>query len=122
MSSYTELALRFLKLATSGQIDDAYTLVHPDFRHHNAYYPGDAKSLANGMKDSFKAFPHKIFEVKHTVEQADLVAVHSRFQLSAEAGEMAIFHLFKFKDGQIVELWDFGQATPEDSPNENGMF
>ena len=34
----------------------------------------------------------------------------------------AIIHIFRFQDNQIVEMWDVGQAVPEDSPNENGVF
>src|SRR5262249_13848809 len=34
----------------------------------------------------------------------------------------AVVHIFKFEGNLIVELWDMGQAVPEDSPNENGMF
>ena len=27
-----------------------------------------------------------------------------------------------FENDSIAELWDFGQAVPEDMENENGMF
>jgi hypothetical protein len=29
---------------------------------------------------------------------------------------------FVFEEGRIVELWDVGQPTPEQSPNQYGMF
>lgn len=38
------------------------------------------------------------------------------------AMEIAVVHLFKFKDGKVVELWDLGQVIAPDSPNENGAF
>jgi len=30
--------------------------------------------------------------------------------------------LFRFEDGKIVELWDFGQPVPAESPNTDGLF
>lgn len=41
-----------------------------------------------------------------------------------EAGGIgaAVVHIFRFDDDRIVELWDIGQAVPEASVNENGMF
>jgi len=34
----------------------------------------------------------------------------------------AVVHIFRFEDDRIVELWDLGQAIPQDSPNRHGMF
>jgi predicted SnoaL-like aldol condensation-catalyzing enzyme len=35
---------------------------------------------------------------------------------------IAVVHIFRFQGNNIAELWDIGQAMPENSPNENGMF
>ena len=35
---------------------------------------------------------------------------------------IAVVHLLRFEGGHVAELWDVGQAVPEDSPNPNGMF
>jgi predicted SnoaL-like aldol condensation-catalyzing enzyme len=32
------------------------------------------------------------------------------------------FHLFRFEEGKIAEMWDVVQPLPETSPNENGIF
>lgn len=34
----------------------------------------------------------------------------------------AVVHVFRFQGNLIAELWDVGQAVPENSPNEYGMF
>jgi hypothetical protein len=58
-----EMAISFLRLASSGNVREAYEkYVHPDFRHHNPYFPGDRASLLAGMEDSAVKFPKKEFE------------------------------------------------------------
>jgi len=121
-SANRETAVNFLKLASSGKLDAAYVLVSSDFRHHNAYFAGDAESLKAGMAEAAKKFPHTTLEVKHTIEEDDIVAVHSRVQHSPETQEIAVVHIFRFAGEKIVELWDVGMEVPKDSPNENGLF
>ena len=122
--SRTERAVAFLRMASTGDVRRAYAeYVSPAFRHHNAYFRGDAASLAAGMEQNTAENPNKAFQVQRTIAEGDLVAVHSRLQLKAEAPEIAVVHIFRFDDeGRIVELWDVGQPVPAQSPNENGMF
>jgi predicted SnoaL-like aldol condensation-catalyzing enzyme len=48
------------------------------------------------------------------------VAVHSRLQFGTNT--MAVVHILRFEEGWIAELWDVGQAQPEQMVNEHGMF
>jgi len=121
--SRRDSAVSFLQLASSGNVQEAYDrFVGPDFRHHNPYFRGDAASLAAAMAQNAAENPQKEFEVRHVVEDGDLVAVHSRVRLKPDSGDGAVFHLFRFVEGRIAELWDVGQPVPADSPNEHGMF
>ena len=116
-------AVSFLTLAASGKVREAYdNYVSAKFRHHNAYFPGDAESLQAGMAEAHKKFPNTTLEVQHVLAEGDLVAVHSRVRHSSDTPEIAVVHIFRFEGGRIVELWDVGQEAPKDSPNENGMF
>ena len=118
-----ETALSFLKLAVSGKVSEAFAqYLSADFRHHNPYFPGDARSLKAGMMEAHQKFPNTTLEVQHTFEADDLVAVHSRVTHSADTPEIAVVHIFRFEKGRIAELWDVGMEAPKDSPNENGMF
>lgn len=75
------------------------------------------------MEESHKETPNKVFEIQRALEDGDLVAVHSRVQQDGEPGwEGAVMHIFRFAGDKIVELWDFGQAVPEEMVNEHGMF
>src|SRR5262245_47933047 len=121
-SNRQQAAVSFLKLASSGKVDEAYANVSANFRHHNPYFPGDVASLKAGMAEAASKFPNTKLDVQHVFQDGDLVAVHSRVQHSADSPVIAVVHIFRFEGDQIVELWDVGQMEPEDSPNENGMF
>jgi len=118
-----EIAQQFLKLTASGASREAFDLyVSDQFIHHNAFFKGDRNTLMLAMEENATINPNKIFEIQRALEDGDLVAVHSRVQLAKGGTELAIMHIFKFVKGKIVELWDFGQAVPENMINENGMF
>jgi len=118
-----EMAISFLRLASSGNVREAYeTYVHPDFRHHNPYVPGDRASLLAAMEENAAAFPQKEFEVLRALEDGDLVAVHGRVRLTPSSPWIALIHIFRFQDNQIIEEWEAGQEVPQVSPNQNGMF
>jgi predicted SnoaL-like aldol condensation-catalyzing enzyme len=121
-SDRKEIATSFLKLAASGKLDEAYRKVSQDFRHHNAYFAGDAESLKKGMAEAHEKFPNTTIEVKHVLEDGDLVATHSRVQHSPEETEIAVVHIFRFEGDQIVEFWDVGMEAPKESPNQYGLF
>jgi predicted SnoaL-like aldol condensation-catalyzing enzyme len=120
--SKKDVAISFLENAASGKVDDAYRCAGPGFRHHNAYFPGDAESLKAGMAEAHKQFPNTKLDVQRAIAEGDLVAVHSRVQHAPDTPAIAVVHIFRFEGDQIAELWDVGMEVPKDSPNENGVF
>lgn len=117
------IAIAFLQMAASGHAVAAFEkYAGPDFQHHNAYFKGDANSLRDAMQENAALNPGKIFEVQRTLQDGDLVAVHSRVRFSDKPQVIAVVHIFRFAGNKIVELWDIGQPAPDQSPNENGMF
>lgn len=118
-----EIALDFLVLASEGNARDAFEMyASEDFRHHNVYFKGDAESLISAMEENARNAPDKKLEIKRSLEDGDLVAVHSLVRLTLTDPGTALIHIFRFEDDKIVEVWDFGQAVPEVMINENGMF
>ena len=122
VTTQKEITIAFLTNAATGKLDKAYELVSPDFRHHNAYFAGDAESLKAGMADAHKQFPGTKIDVQRAIAEGDLVAVHSRVQHAPDRPAIAVVHLFRFEGDKIAELWDVGMEVPKDSPNENGVF
>lgn len=117
-----DLAVRFLQLASSEKVEEAYQLVAVGFRHHNPYFASDADSLKKGMKENAAKNPNKVFEIQRVIADGSLVAVHSRVQMSSNSVTIAVVHIFRFENGKIVELWDVGQPQPETMANQLGMF
>src|SRR5438552_10753684 len=67
-----DAAISFLSLGSAGRVGEAYDrYVGANFRHHNAYFRGDAGSLAEGMAQNAANFPNKEFEVLHAIEEGN---------------------------------------------------
>jgi predicted SnoaL-like aldol condensation-catalyzing enzyme len=116
-------AISVLKLASSGNVDEAYAkYVGDDFQHHNPFFEGSVESLKAGMKANAQQNPHKVLEVKRTIAEGDMVVTHSHIRQNPESLGAAVVHIFRFEVGKIVELWDLGQPMLAESVNENGMF
>ncbi len=121
--SHKEVAVEFLRLVASGDVQEAYRKhLSPNFRHHNPFFAGDGQSLMAAMKESAANNPDKVLEIQHVLEDGDLVALHSRVRQKVDDSGGAVVHIFRFEEDRITELWDIGQAAPENSPNEHGMF
>ncbi len=117
-----DIAITFLQMASSGAVREAYEkYIHSDFIHHNAYFKGDREAILRGMEENAQQFPNKQCEILRTLEDRDLVAVHSKITLDPE-NVFAVIHIFRFKDEKIIEEWEASQEAREDSPNENGIF
>jgi predicted SnoaL-like aldol condensation-catalyzing enzyme len=123
MKPHKEKAVDFLQLIVSGKIDEAYKkYVSPDLRHHNPYFPGDADSLRQAMKENDGMSPNKTLEVMQTIEEGESVMVYSHIKQKVDDLGAAVVHMFRFHEDKIIEMWDVGQPVAKDSPNENGMF
>jgi predicted SnoaL-like aldol condensation-catalyzing enzyme len=118
-----DVAVTFLKRASSGDVRDAYSkFVGTGFRHHNPFFEGTTAALSTGMEENALKNPDKIFEIKRVIGEGDFVVVHSHVRQKPEDLGAVVVHIFRFEDGRIAELWDVGQPVPADSPNQFGMF
>lgn len=123
ITNISEAASDFLKLIVSNQIREAYKrYVGEKFRHHNPFFRGDAESLMIAMEEDAAANPDKVLEIQHTLQDGELVAIHSWIRQQPGDLGTSVVHIFRFEGDLITEAWDVGQAVPEDSPNEHGMF
>lgn len=121
--SLKSVATEFLALVASGKITEAYErFVGAGFQHHNPNVRGDAESLRQAMQANASRNPGKTLEVRLALQEDDRVVVFSRVRQHAGDLGGAVVHIFRFADGRIAEFWDIGQAVPNDSINENGMF
>jgi len=114
-------AVNFLQLVIAGNIDEAYEkYVDMGGKHHNAFFPAGFSNLQTAMKEDQAQSPHKQITIVNVLSDGDRVAIHSHLRRGSD--DMAVVHLFRFKDGRIVELWDCGQMLPQEIPNRDGAF
>ena len=58
--SNKDTAISFLKMASSGNVREAYSkFVGPGFRHHNPFFEGSAEALMAGMEENARQNPNK---------------------------------------------------------------
>ncbi|MAZ27275.1 MAG: polyketide cyclase [Cytophagaceae bacterium] len=119
-----EIAQDFLSLCSGGDPHKAfakYTAVQ--FKHHNAFFKGDAETLENAMAEASLHAPKQTIEFKHILADGDLVSVHSHVKPSPGHPGYATTHILKF-DGsdKVIELWDYHMVIPKEIVNENGVF
>jgi predicted SnoaL-like aldol condensation-catalyzing enzyme len=118
-----DAAKDFLRMVTAGKIREAFKLyTGKEFRHHNIEFKGDAQSLMTAMEENQAQFPNKKLDIKHVLQDGDLVAIHSHVIKVPKDPGAALVHIFRFKNDKVVEFWDMGQPIPEKTVNENGMF
>lgn len=117
-----EISKEFLKMASSGEVQEAYDkYVHPAFKHHNAYFKGDRETLVQEMEKNCREMPDKTYETLRALEDGDLVAVHGRVG-NVFGKDWSVIHIFRFEGNKIIEAWEASQEDMKDSPNENGIF
>ena len=122
-STRKNAAIEFLQLVASGKVRDGFDrFVGPGFRHHNPYFAGDPDSLKAAMEAAAAENPLTTLEVQRTLQDGDLVAVHSKLRHEPNDRGLATVHICRFEGERIVEMWDLWLAPPENSPNQNGMF
>lgn len=117
-----DLATTFLQLAATGRVREAYAkCIAATFIHHNQYFKGDRESLLLAMEEAHQQSPNKGIEIQHVVEEGNMVVTHSLVRRGdPNLQDVTVFHMFRFENGKVVELWDVGQLIEKDSPNENG--
>lgn len=113
----------FLRLVAKGEVKQAFEqYVSKNFRHHNPYFKGDGEALMHAMEADAQENPRKVFEILRTVEDGDLVAVHSTAQENPNAAVFVLVHFLRFEGGRIVEIWDIAQEVPAQMVNQCGML
>ncbi|WKV13012.1 nuclear transport factor 2 family protein [Marivirga harenae] len=123
MTAEKKIAISFLEMVASAQIEEAFKVyVAEDFKHHNPYFKGDAKSLKDAMLEDAQNNPEKELKILRSLADEEFIAIHSHVKQNPADLGFVFVHFFKFKDQKIIELWDVGQEIPDEITNENGML
>ncbi|MGM0899734.1 MAG: nuclear transport factor 2 family protein [Bacillota bacterium] len=113
-----EKAVAVLESLESGEKEAIESFVSSDkYIQHNLNFENGREGLT-GSLEYLNSIGTKV-EVKRVIEDGDLVAVHSEYELN---GPKVIFDIFRFENGKIVEHWDNIQEIVTDTANGHTML
>jgi predicted SnoaL-like aldol condensation-catalyzing enzyme len=102
--------------------DAASKYLGPRYTQHNPTAPDGPEGLKGYIAFLKEKFPQSHSEHKHVFADGDYVIVHDHAVREPGSRGLAIFNLYKFANGKVVEHWDVIQPVPETAQNSNGMF
>ncbi|MER2175710.1 MAG: nuclear transport factor 2 family protein [Carnobacterium sp.] len=112
-----EKAVAVLESLQSGEKKAAEEFVSAEqYIQHNLTFEDGREGLI-GSLDYLKSIDTQV-DVKRVLEEGDLVAVHSEYELN---GSKVIFDIFRFEEGKIVEHWDNIQENSADTASGHSM-
>jgi len=80
------------------------------------------EALLSLFASRYKKYPELSMSVKRSASDGDLVWLHLHVKHTPDSLGGAGIHIFRMKEGKIVEHWGVGQPVPKESKNNNTMF
>ena len=117
-------AMAFYELAfNQHQPAEAVRLyIGPSYKQHNPEVDDGPEAFIQFVTGFCARFPQLHLDIKRAIAEDDLVILHVHAKMFPEDRGAAIFDMFRFENGKIVEHWDAIQPIPEHSENSNTMF
>ncbi|HHV7524608.1 TPA: nuclear transport factor 2 family protein [Burkholderia orbicola] len=98
------------------------THVSSVYTQHNPQVADGPEGFVSFVEGFHQHFPDFKIEIKRTIAEGDLVAIHFCAYLDNEDRGTAGVDIFRIERGKVVEHWDILQPIPEQAANSNGMF
>jgi len=124
----TAVVLAFLDTVyNKHEVQQAFRLyVGPNYTQHRRGGPvGNEATIQALTRLTHETYPQLRQDVKRTVAQGDLVAVHSvyiRNPTEREARGQAAVDIFRLEHDRIVEHWDVVEDAAASSTGDNAVF
>ncbi len=93
-----------------------------NFIEHAPHIKDGRDALLSLFASRYKKYPELSMSIKRTASEGDLVWLHLHVKFTPDSLGGAAIHIFRMKEGKIVEHWGVGQPVPEKSLNDNTMF
>ena len=93
-----------------------------NFVEHSPHISGGREGLFSLFLSRYKQYPKLSMSIKRSASEGDLVWLHLHVKRTPESLGAAIIHIFRMKNGMVVEHWGVGQPVPEKPKNNNTMF
>lgn len=93
-----------------------------NFIEHAPNIEDGREALLSLFANRYEKYPELSMSVKRTASDGDLVWIHLHVKHTPDSLGGAGIHIFRMKEGKIVEHWGVGQPVPKESKNNNTMF
>ena len=93
-----------------------------NFVEHSPHINGGREKLFSLFLSRYKEYPKLSMSIKRSASEGDLVWLHLHVKRTPDSLGAALIHIFRMKDGMVVEHWGVGQPVPENPKNKNTMF
>jgi predicted SnoaL-like aldol condensation-catalyzing enzyme len=104
------------------RVRDAFRLyVAPDYVQHNPNLPDGADAAIEALEPMFNR-PGFSIEIKRTLVDGDLAGLLLHARPSPDSRGGAVFDLYRFANGKIVEHWDVKQDIPASTVSKHPFF
>ena len=112
-----DVVRRFYEIISSGRPEDLDEVCSPDIRGYAAA-GSDLHDLKNSVASFLAAFPDLVPEVRHLVQEGDLISVWLSYTGTHEADfagvsasgrkvKFAAWDLLRIRDGEVVEITQY---------------
>lgn len=92
------------------------------FIEHSPHISDGREGLFRLFQGRYKTYPELSMSIKRSASEGDLVWLHLHVKRTPDSLGASLMHIFRLKDGLIVEHWGVGQPVPENPKNSNSMF
>jgi len=99
--------------------DECYS---ENFIEHAPNIKDGRDALLSLFASRYKKYPELSMSIKRTAVEGDLVWLHLHVKHTPDSLGGAGIHIFRMKNGKIVEHWGVGQPVPKEAKNNNTMF
>ena len=93
-----------------------------NFVEHAPNIEDGRDALLSLFESRYKKYPELSMSIKRSASDGDLVWLHLHVKHMPDSLGGAGIHIFRMKEGKIVEHWGVGQPVPKKSKNNNTMF
>ena len=86
--------------------------ISPDYIQHDYNVPPGREGLKEHFRKMFDKFPNFRVDIKHIIEDGDMIAVHGYGTNEKGVAEVLVVDTYRIEGGKLVEHWGTVQRLP----------
>ena len=104
----------FKEFFNDHDISAAERYLHPDYIQHDYDVPPGVEGFKEHFTRVFEIFPHFHVEIKHLIEEGNMIVMHGYGQTDPGRIEVLVVDTYRVRDGLLYEHWGTVQPLPQE--------